>query len=249
VLNIPPIEVAVALWFLLCWAGYTWFAGRKAQRSASLLMAMRKYRYEWFTAMITRENRVGDLIALNNLSTSSSFLASTCLLILGGLAALLGGTQEFMSVVSEIPFAKRETELVWRMKIILLIVVFVYAFFRFTWSIRQYNFCVVLVSAAPAPTDQPEAHKDFIDLVTNLASFSAENFNQGLRAFYFALAAPTWFLHPWLFVFASAAVVLVLYMREFRSRTLYALMSRPAHAPAPEPPKAPSAALRKGGGL
>jgi uncharacterized membrane protein len=246
-LNIPPIEIAVALWFLLCWAGYTWFAGRKAQRSASLLMAMRKYRYEWFTAMITRENRVGDLIALNNLSTSSSFLASTCLLILGGLAALLGGTQEFMSVVSEIPFAKRETELVWRMKIILLIVVFVYAFFRFTWSIRQYNFCVVLVSSAPPLTDQPEAHKDFIELLTNLASFSAENFNQGLRAFYFALAAPTWFLHPWLFVLASAAVVLVLYLREFRSRTLYALMRAPVGIATPDPPRRPE--RKKSSGL
>ncbi len=230
VLSIPAIDIAVTLWFLLCWFGYTWFSARKGQRSASLLAVMRKYRYEWFTAMITRDNRVGDLIALNNLSTSSTFLGSTCILILGGLVAMLGATQEVMSVVSELPFAKRESELVWRMKFILLIVVFVYAFFRFTWSIRQFNFCVVLVGAAPPPTQETAQHKDFIELLTNLASFSAENFNQGLRAYYFALGALTWFLHPGLFAVASAGVVVILYLREFRSRTLLALTGRAEEA-------------------
>jgi uncharacterized membrane protein len=221
--GIPSIDIAVMLWFLVCWFGYTWFAGRRATRVASLVMAMRKYRRDWFTAMITRENRMTDLIALSNLSTSSTFLASTSVLILGGLAALLGATQEVISVVSDIPFARHEPELVWRLKIIMLIVVFVYAFFRFTWSIRQYNFCVVLVCAAPAPTKETGPHSKYIDQLTDLASFSAENFNQGLRGYYFGLGALTWFLHPWLFAFSAAAVVVVLYLREFRSRTLFAL--------------------------
>ena len=224
--KIPLIDIAVTVWFLACWWGYTWFAGRRGPRVASLMMAMRKYRHDWFSAMIKRDNRVGDIVALNNLSTSSTFLASTCILILGGLAALLGATQEVMDLVSGLPFAKRESEVVWRMKIILLIVVFVYAFFRFTWSIRQANFCVVLVGAAPPPTDRPERHAEFIELLTNLASFSGENFNQGLRGYYFAIGALTWFLHPWLFVFATAAAVVTLYLREFRSKTLYALTHR-----------------------
>jgi uncharacterized membrane protein len=36
-----------------------------------------------------------------------------------------------------------------------------------------------------------------------------------------------WFLHPWLFVMASALVVYVLYQREFRSKALHAL-TRPS---------------------
>jgi uncharacterized membrane protein len=227
VLGVPPLDIAVMSWFLLCWGGYTWYASHKTVRSSSLLMVMRKYRLDWFTAMITRDNRVGDIVGLNSLSTSSTFLASTCMLILGGLAALLGSTQEVMDVVSTIPFTKRESELVWRLKIILLMVVFIYAFFRFTWSIRQFNFCVVLVGAAPPRTSDTAQHKDFIELLTSLASFSAENFNQGLRGYYFALAALSWFLHPWLFLATSALVVFVLYQREFHSRTLYLLMRKP----------------------
>jgi uncharacterized membrane protein len=111
-------------------------------------------------------------------------------------------------------------------KILLLIAVFVNAFFKFTWSIRQYNFCVVLIGAAPQ-TDRPDEHEDFVGAITSVASLAAENYNHGLRAFYFALAALTWFLHPWLFAAASALVVYVLYRREFHSKALYAL-TRPS---------------------
>jgi uncharacterized membrane protein len=51
------------------------------------------------------------------------------------------------------------------------------------------------------------------------------NFNLGLRAYYFSLALLTWFVHPLVFVVASSWVVAVLYRREFRSRTLKALLA------------------------
>ena len=45
----------------------------------------------------------------------------------------------------------------------------------------------------------------------------------GLRALYFALAAMTWFLHPWLMLVATVWVVYVLQHREFASQTLRTL--------------------------
>jgi uncharacterized membrane protein len=65
------------------------------------------------------------------------------------------------------------------------------------------------------------------DLCGGCAATRIPTANHGLRAFYFALAALTWFLHPWLFVAASAFVVYVLYQREFHSTTLHAL-TRPS---------------------
>ena len=43
--------------------------------------------------------------------------------------------------------------------------------------------------------------------------------NQGLRAFYFALAALAWFVHPVAFIIATMWVVAVLHRRDFRSRS------------------------------
>jgi uncharacterized membrane protein len=223
VFNIPVVDIVALLWFFLLWAGYSIFAERPAGRRRSLVFEMRRFRREWFSYMLTRDNRIGDIAALNNLFTNATFFASTSILVLGGLVALLGTTDRVMDVVSELPFTRKESELVWRIKIISLIVVFVYAFFKFTWSQRQFNFCTILVGAAPPPTDQPEQHASYIDQITNVASFAAEDLNEGLRAYYFSMALLTWFLHPWLFFFSTALVVYILYQREFHSRTLYAL--------------------------
>jgi uncharacterized membrane protein len=222
----PLIDVFVLLWFIVCWAGYASFARYRSGTHASLVVAMRIYRREWFRQMLSHDNRIGDIAALNSLLSGSTFFASTSLLILGGLVALLGTTERVIDVVSNLPFTRHDSEAIWHIKIILMIGVFIYAFFKFTWSIRQFNFCAILIGAAPR-SGQPEEHEEFVDTVVSVASFAEENFNYGLRAFYFALAALSWFLHPWLFLVASALVVYVLYEREFRSRALHAL-TRPS---------------------
>ena len=43
--------------------------------------------------------------------------------------------------------------LVFDLKVALLTAVFVFAFFRFTWSLRQYTFGAILVGAAPDAKD------------------------------------------------------------------------------------------------
>jgi uncharacterized membrane protein len=216
------LDLFVLAWFIACWAGYTYFAERKSRSTASLVVAMRLYRREWFRHVLHHENRIADVAAFNSLLTSATFFASTAILILGGLVAMLGTTDRFVDVVAELPFARPESEWFSRIKIIVLIGVFVYTFFKFTWSIRQYHFCTVLVGAAPF-TKEPQEHDDYVDTMTKVASHAAEDFNQGLRAFYFALAAIAWFFHPWLSVAGSVLVVHVLHQREFHSRTLHAL--------------------------
>jgi uncharacterized membrane protein len=220
--KIPLIDWVVLAWFCSCWVGYTYFARRKSRRKASLVVAMRIYRREWFKRMLGHEARIAHVAALSSLQSVTTFFASTALLILGGLVALLGTTDRVVDLVADLPFARHDSEFVWLVRIILLIFIFVYAFFVFTWSIRQYNFCAVLIGAAPH-TERPEEHQEFLDTITGLASYAAENFNLGLRAYYFALAAMTWFLHPWLFATASSLVAYILHEREFRSQTLHTL--------------------------
>ena len=54
----------------------------------------------------------------------------------------------------------------------------------------------------------------------------ARDFNRGLRAYFFALAALAWFVHPLLFMVANVYVLYVLHRREFRSKSLKALRIR-----------------------
>jgi uncharacterized membrane protein len=215
------LDVVALVWFFLWWTGYSRFAEWRAKRAPSLLSAMAQYRRDWWRQLMSRELRMIDTSIIANLSNSSTFFASTTLLILGGLLALLGTTEKVVAVVQGLPFrARPAASELWEIRILLLVAIFVYAFFKFTWSLRQFNMACVLVGAAPPVPRDPEDEADYIDRAASVSHFAAEHFNYGLRAYYFALAALAWSLNGWLFMAATSWVVLVLYWREFRSRTL-----------------------------
>ena len=61
-----------------------------------------------------------------------------------------------MAVLAELPFAVETSPLLCTLRVLLLIVVPVYAFFKFTWAFRRYNCCLVLIGCVPtAPRSSP----------------------------------------------------------------------------------------------
>jgi uncharacterized membrane protein len=223
-LAVTWLDVFAFLFFVSAWVGYAAFSTRHGRNVPSLHSSMDGYRRLWMVRMIERDNRMVDVNIMRNLTRSSQFFASTTMLVLGALIALLGYVQQALDVVSGLPFTVKGTQRLIEIKILLLVVIFVYAFFKFSWGIRQLGFCSILVGAAPKqPKDDPEQHAPHINRLARITSSAGVNFNNGLRAYYFALAALAWFLHPWLMVTATAWVVYVLYRREFRSKTLRAL--------------------------
>ena len=139
--------------------------------------------------------------------------------------ALTGYIQQALDVVSGLPFTVKGSARLLEVKILLLVVIFTYAFFKFSWAMRQLGQAATLIGAAPAkPTGSAEQHAPVINRIARIASYAGTNFNNGLRAYYFGLAALAWFLHPWLMIVTTAWVIYVLYAREFRSKTLNALI-------------------------
>jgi uncharacterized membrane protein len=220
-----PDWVAVALFFS-GWAGYAHFARGHAESRPSILATTNRVRRQWMLQTTYREARVIDGVVIQNLSTSPSFFASTTILIIGGLLAVLGTTEKASELVRDIPFAARTSTLVFDMKIMLLLGIFVYAFFRFTWSMRQYTFGALLVAAAPEAkqfVEQGLSREAFADKAGRIVGLAAETFNDGLRAYYFSFAAIGWLFSPLVFILGTAGVVYVLYQREFHSDVLEVL--------------------------
>lgn len=229
---LTPHDLIAVLFLLATWIGYTRFAAWYGRRVPSLHGVLDGIRGVWAQRMIERDNRMVDVNIVRNLTRSSQFFASTSLLILGALLALLGYVQRAADVVSELPFAVQASHRLWEIKILLLVAVFVYAFFKFSWSIRQFGFCSVVIGATPKtpqPGDDGSAQAASLAL---LVSYASGNFNQGLRSYYFGMAAISWFLHPWLMIVCTIWIVWVLYAREFRSRTLAVLDGRAVEIPA-----------------
>ena len=134
------IDLVAGVWFLICFNGYIRYAKARNYRSnassPSLASEMHRYRCQWMNKILTREMRVADVAAIANLEKSVSFFASTTMLILAGLITILGSTEKAIDLVSALPFAQMTHRAEWELKIIMLIVLFAYAFFKFTWSER-----------------------------------------------------------------------------------------------------------------
>jgi uncharacterized membrane protein len=223
-LSLPWIDLAALAWFAAWWMGYVRYTDYREIRQPTLRRQMDKFIRQWLARMVERENRMLDVNVIRNLSRASQFFASTTMLILGALVALMGYAEQAAGVLAELPFTQQVSERVWELKILLLILIFVYAFFKFSWSIRQYGMGTILVGATYKVPDEAEHYAPHIDRVATVVSFASGNFNNGLRSYYFGVAALSWFLHPVLMMIFTVGVVYVLYQREFRSKTLQALI-------------------------
>jgi uncharacterized membrane protein len=221
-----PDWLALGLFFSGWW-GYAHWARQRAQVRPSILATTNQWRRRWMLQATFRDNRIVDSAVTQSLSASPQFFASTSILIIGGLLAALGATDKASGLVQEIPFAVRTSALVFDLKLALLAAIFVHAFFRFTWSLRQYSFGAIIVGAAPEAkqfTGVDDAQRElFADRAGRVMGLAAETFNDGLRAYYMSFAAVAWFFSAWAFMAATAAVLVVLYRREFQSEVLLAL--------------------------
>ena len=212
--------------FFALWVGYAWFARIRGKRDQSLIATTNKYRQKWMLQTTSRDPRMLDGLITQNLSQTPAFFSSTSIIIIGGLFALLGTTNKAAELVGEIPFAEPTPLLVFELKILVLVGIFVYAFFRFSWSMRQYTFVALIIGGMPPPESFASGESDrehYAQRAGNLVSAAAETFNDGLRAYYFSFAALAWFVSPLAMVIGTLAVVAILYSREFHSDVLRVL--------------------------
>ncbi|KEQ17728.1 membrane protein [Endozoicomonas numazuensis] len=224
----------IASWFdwfallslIVLWVGYTVFAYRKGQTTACLASVLALYRRDWMYRLLGRDNRIADASLLSSLRASVSFFASTSILVMAGLITGIAASEEAVGVLSTMPFVTTYTRELWELKVLVMLIIFVYTFFEFTWSLRLYNFTCVLMGSAPLMHDisgNKTEQKVFADKAGHILTLAANHFNYGLRAYYFALATLSWFIHPSIFIISTIMVVVILYRREFHSKVLDAL--------------------------
>lgn len=223
--SVLHLDILAFAWFALAWFGYARFADRHYGTRKNLIRIMDDMRSRWMHQMLKRDTRIADATLIGNIMRTISFFASTTILILMGIITVMGAHDSGISMVQTIPFTMGNTPLMWELKLALLALIFVYAFFKLTWSVRQYNYVSIVVGAAPMPHEHPEQHFEFADRAGKLIGNAGRHFNFGLRAYYFGLAVVSWFLNGFIFMAVTTLIVYVVYRREFRSHTVNNLIA------------------------
>ena len=223
-IGLTILDGAALALLVACWGGFNAVVFRpRSGKWASLSRIMVRYRHGWMTEMARRELRMIDTMIQGSVLQGCTFFASTAILLVGGLLALLGATDRALGVVRDLPFAVETTRTLWQIKVLGLATVLIYAFFKFAWAHRLYTYCIVVMGATPMK-ETPETER-FARRAARLLDLGAFHFDGGIRAYYFTLAATAWFLHPILFMLSIVWVTAVLVRREFRSRTRTILAS------------------------
>ncbi len=219
------LDAAAFLWFVVLIGGYGWLARRQALEARSIVGAVQAHRMRWMQNMAVRENRVLDGMLLGHLSHGNAFFASTSAIAMGGLAAMLGSGEKVQAMIERLPYVRHVSAELYEVKVIFLMAVFIYAFFKFAWAFRLSHYVAIMIGSTPLLTtdNRPECEQH-ATRTARLVGIAAEHANAGIRAFYYAIAGIAWFFHPLLFMAATTWVLVILVRRDFFSRSRRILM-------------------------
>jgi uncharacterized membrane protein len=235
------IELIALVYFFLLWWGYASYAKYRAkqQHTASLSRSLRAHREAWAGRLLNRDMRMTDASLLASQERVAAFFASTTLLLMAAVLTALSTSGQIAEIAAHIPFTEEQSRGQIEAKLALLLLLLIFAFFKVTWSLRQYGFAAVVVGSAPERGEalSEQERTDFTRNLAKLMDSAGHDTNSCLRTYYFALAVICWLGGTVPFVVVATITLFVLYRREFRSSAVFGIqdscipLERPENAP------------------
>jgi uncharacterized membrane protein len=207
--------LALALFFAAVVA-YSRYADHAGDR---LLNArMREVRAIWMRRYLERDDRVLDSILTGHSINSIALFSSATLLIVVAMLGVFTNADTAYHMALTSSFIVHTTKELFQVKLIGLLCVFVYGFYRFTWALLQYNYFLALIGSAPLKDHlTPATTAQLGNQISVVLNSAVTSFNRGFRSYYQALAWIGWFFHPLVFIAATAFVTFVLVYRQISS--------------------------------
>lgn len=225
-LQLTIADLAALGFFIAVWVLHSLAVDGGVVRRMSLTRAMNAQRAAWMQTMARRELRMIDTSIMVGLQQGTAFFASSSLIAVGGCFALLGASDHVLTVLADLPFAGAPSRPTFEIKVLGLIIILAYAFFKFGWSYRLFNYCSILIGAVPMSregTHNP-AMESAVRRAAQMNVLGGKHFNAGLRAIFFSLGYLGWFVNPAVFVFTTIVLFGVLLRRQFFSAARQAVL-------------------------
>ena len=191
-------------------AGYYYFLWRKTRNNPTYTIhgvnaLARSCRVE----NIMR-NSAKDIMAvqtLRNFIMAPSLIASTAALLIIGTLTLSGQAENISHSWHALSLGGSHSTELWIMKVMLLLVDFIVAFFAFAMCVRLANHVLFMVNVP-----EHDAHHDLSPSAVARRLHRAGNmFAIGMRAFFFAIPLVFWLFGPYFLLISSIGLVIALY--------------------------------------
>jgi uncharacterized membrane protein len=223
--SLSAYDLAAIAIYLAGWLAYHLDTERSNARRCGVNSLMAKARAEWMSRMARREVRIVDTQITASLQNGSAFFASTSMIALGATISMLRATDDMIRIFEDLPLGSAPSRAVWEVKVVGLAIVFGYAFFKFAWAYRLFNYTAILIGATPFAEDPDAVARDrAVKRATRMNVAAGAHFARGQRALFFAVAYLGWFVSPFALVAATLFVIVIMRRRQFASDAQEALL-------------------------
>lgn len=220
------LDLLALVWFLAAWLGFGLVVDMTHLAGPSLSRLMDRERRTWMEVIRRRDNRIVDTSIMSSLQNGTAFFASTSMIALGGSFTLLNQSDRMVEIFSELPFHVATTRGILETKIVCLVGVYAYAFFKFGWAYRLFNYSAILLGTIPLAKDADTAESwAAARRAAEMQIDAGHHFHWGLRSLFFSIGFFGWFVNAWVFMATTTVVVAVLSRRQYLSRARAALIA------------------------
>lgn len=220
--DLPVIDLVALGVYLVCWLFYEPLLKTAGRPGGLINSDMTVIRMAWMRKMVVRENPLVDGQIIGQVLNSNTFFASSNLLLIAAAAGALFNVDQTFEAASELAAIRTSSRTLFELQFGLVIVALARGFLAFIWSIRQLNYTLAAVGAAPSG-DKDAFGTEYAAAVARLLQPALSAFNSGIRGYYFAMAAAAWLFGPYAFLTATLGAVALLYWRQKRSKTAKAV--------------------------
>lgn len=82
------------------WLAIGWITEHPPRNRPSVSILMKAYRQDWMRQFVTRQPRIFDATVVDSLRQGATFLASTCMIAIGGGVALMGNSEQLQGIAA-----------------------------------------------------------------------------------------------------------------------------------------------------
>ena len=180
-------------------------------------------RLRWVQLVTQRSNKPFDAILLNQIINSVSFFGSASLIVLAALLGTFVNVTAVHSVVSDLHFfAPMSMELL-SINLAVVVLILGISFFSFTYALRKLIYTVALFGGLPDQQGETPQTSALVTATATVLTEAVRSFNNGIRGYYYAVAALFLLISPTASIIATCAVMALLFYRQTLTPTARAI--------------------------
>ncbi len=161
----------------------------------------------WVNNIMTGDGKeILGVQTLRNSTMAATLMASTAVLLIFGVLNLSAKDQSLGTLVSAVGTRALTENMLWELKLLLMLVAFFWAFFCFSLAVRMYNHVGFLINATGHAWHSPSPA-----YVARMLNRGGRYYSFGMRAYYMAVPLVFWLFGPQYLLAATGGLILMLY--------------------------------------